>query len=184
MDVLIQADLLMNDLALRVENCDDIGVRKLAVRIFFEAQAEQRRQLQHVVRAAAHQGPAFRRQIPGLPVFGQRRGCVPLGVEGNEGETDSTGYVRWQRRLDAFHIADNNRAGKLAMGEKHGDDLRPASESAQLDLRPLVRHPGGFSLVNGFIGERGRHFGLRATRRLGGTRRRFSRAARQREDCE
>jgi hypothetical protein len=47
---------------------------------------------------------------------------------------------------DAFHIVDNNRTGKLAIGKKHRDDLRPAGDSAatrHFALR-LARRPDYF----------------------------------------
>ena len=52
-----------------------------------------------------------------------------------------------QVRFDALHVVHNDRAGELAIGEKHGDDLRPADEFTQLYMFTLVRRPPGFSLV-------------------------------------
>src|ERR1043166_2136153 len=61
LDVLVQTDLLVNDFALRVQDCDDVRVRELAVRAFLEFQSEQRGKLQYVVWFAAQQRPVFNR---------------------------------------------------------------------------------------------------------------------------
>ena len=146
-DVLVQADLLMDDFAIRIEDGDEIRVSELAAGFALVFHAEQRGEFEGVIRGTTQQSPATVRQFLARALCPQNSRRVALHVDGHEREVGPAARVGRERVVDALEIVNDERAGELATRKNQRDDLHATGERAQLDLLVQVGGPGGVELI-------------------------------------
>jgi hypothetical protein len=137
-------------------------VGKLAFRVALIVDAEQRGEFAHVVLLAAEQRPAGGGELLLRPIGFQRLHRVALDVEAHQQEIHLVAEVLRQRLFDGFHVLDDDRAGVFAGGEEHRHDLRAAAQHAEFHVLADVGGPGGFELIERFVGQRGGGCGFAA----------------------
>ena len=125
--------------------------------VFSKFHAEESGEFENVVRFSGEKRPAFG-DASGAAEFGEGLRSVAFRVEGDEDEADVGPDVVGKSVFDFAHVVGEDGASGDAVGEEHGDDLRPTGQRCELDLFVLVGGPVGIELVEGGVGDRMRWF--------------------------
>lgn len=148
----IQAELLMDNFAFLVKDCDDVGMGELAVRFFLEFHAEENREFESIIGFAAEEEP-IGWQGAALTELVEALDGVVLCIHGDENEAGIGDPDFGEACFDLLHVMNDDGTGVAAGSEKHGDDLDTAAELGKGHGLAEIGGPGGFNLIDGAVGE-------------------------------